>query len=63
MFQNFIDFYFTEFTAVEWGNDIYEYPVHELIEINKDNQLQHVLINMFTGIQCVRKKAEQNLHI
>lgn len=39
-----------EFTAVEWGNDIFEHPVHELVELNKDKKLEHVLINMFTGM-------------
>lgn len=36
---------------MEWGNDIYEHPIHELVELNKDLKLQHVLINMFTGMK------------
>lgn len=52
-----------EFSAVEWGNDIYEHPIHELVELNKDLKLQHVLINMFTGstkgLACLPGRFEE----
>ncbi|XP_066933338.1 putative hydroxypyruvate isomerase isoform X1 [Clytia hemisphaerica] len=51
------------FTSVEWGNDIYQYPIHDLVEINKDNHFEHVLINMFTGktkgLACVPGRSEE----
>lgn len=51
------------FNAVEWGNNIYDYPISDLVEINKKHKLKHILINMFTGtskgLACLPGRCEE----